>query len=198
MCNIHVRNKSFNEFLSSCYLEKSHKLYATLSNTKYTKLFELVHTNLWGSIPSPSNIGYIYYITLMSACSRYTWVYLLKQNSDALSAFKLFQNYVDAQFHVKIKSVQSDFGGELWPLTRLPNEKGIIHMLTCPHASHYNVTFERKYTKIVEMGFTLLEHASMVTTYWDLILTTTDYLMNMLSTSALTVSMSPFSALYHK
>jgi histone deacetylase 1/2 len=49
----------------------------------------------------------------------------------------------------------------------LLHELGIQHRLTCPHTSHQNGTVERKHRQIVEMGLTLLSHASLPLKFWD-------------------------------
>lgn len=47
LCKVSVNNKESFLFCHSCCLGKAHKLYAPLSNTKHTTLFDLVHTYLW-------------------------------------------------------------------------------------------------------------------------------------------------------
>ena len=71
--------------------------------------------------PSWSN-GYSYYISFVDAYSIYTWIYLLKQKSDALSEFKLFQKFVDTQFQVKIKSIMPSCDGDFMTFTNFLNE----------------------------------------------------------------------------
>lgn len=118
--------------------------------------------------------------------------------SDALNAFKLFQIYVSTQFNGKIKTIQSDFGGEFRPFIKLLNEQGIVHKLTCPHTSHRNGIVEKKHRQIVEMGITLLAHAYMPMIFWDHIFTTVVYLINRLPTSALDEFSSPFQVAFNK
>lgn len=57
--------------------------------------------------------------------------------------------------------VQSDWGGEYRKLFTFPTHKGIVHQLSCPHTREQNGTVERKHRHIVEMGLTLLAHASL-------------------------------------
>jgi histone deacetylase 1/2 len=46
LCNVPVSNKFVNESCYFCCIGKSHKLYAPLSQTMYTKPFEVIHTDL--------------------------------------------------------------------------------------------------------------------------------------------------------
>lgn len=70
---------------------------------------------------------------------------MLKQKRDALHAFKIFKSYGTTQFNAQIKVIQSYFGDEFRPFTKLLNELGIKHWLTSPHTSHHNGTIERKH-----------------------------------------------------
>jgi hypothetical protein len=64
-------------------------------------------------------------------------------------------------FNRKIIAVQSDWGGEYECLNSFFRTLGIIHLVSCPHAHQQNDAAERKHRHIVEMGLTLLAHATM-------------------------------------
>jgi histone deacetylase 1/2 len=68
---------------------KAHRLHSPMSHTVYTTPLELVYSDLWGPSPSPSKLGYHYYISFVDAYSKFTWIYLLKSKSDALVVFIL-------------------------------------------------------------------------------------------------------------
>lgn len=94
--------------------------------------------------------------------------------------------------------VQYDYGGEFRPFAKLLNDQGIIHTLTCPHTLHQNGSVERKHGKIIEMGLTILAHASIPIKVWDHSFTTAVFLINRLPTSALSNFDSPYMALHNK
>lgn len=167
-----------------------------IRNTMYTTLFKLVHTALWGPSHAPSSNGYSYYIVFIDEISSYTWIYLLKHKSGALSEFKLVQNYVSTQFNSKIKPIQSYFLGELRTFTKLLDEQGIVHSLTCPYTPHHNGVVERKHIKIVDMELTMLSHAFMPISIWYYSFTTVVYLINLLLTNFLYDYNSPFQVLF--
>jgi histone deacetylase 1/2 len=175
---------------------KSHRLHAPLSSTVYSSPFEVVHCDLWGRAPFVSYYGYNYYITFVDTYTKYTWIYFLKAKSDALQAFTQFLALINTQFKTTIKALHSDWGGEFRPFTELLNKLGIQHRLTCPHTSHQNGTVERKHRQIVEMGLTLLSHASMLLKYWDHSFTQAVYLINRLPSNALPKFNSPHHALF--
>ncbi|CAJ2673651.1 unnamed protein product [Trifolium pratense] len=169
-----------------------------MTDTVYTKPFELVHTDLWGPAHTVSHCGYSYYIAFVDACTKYTWLYFLKRKSDALSAFTQFNALVSTQFQTKIKSLQSDWGGEYRSISTLLTSLGINHRVTCPHTSHQNGTVERRHRSIVEIGLTLLSHANMPLNFWDHSFTTAVFLLNRLPTASLHHFTSPYHALYNK
>jgi len=94
LCKIPFHNKHVLDFCVACSVRKSHKLHAPLSNTTYTKPFEVVHCDLWGPSPFTSHYGYNYYISFVDTFTKYTWIYFLKNKSDAIQAFKLFYQLI--------------------------------------------------------------------------------------------------------
>jgi histone deacetylase 1/2 len=196
LCKVPCSNKNASLSCTFCCIGKSHRLHAPLSSTVYTKPFEVIHCDLWGPAPFVSYYGYSYYITFVDTFTKYTWIYFLKSKADALKAFKQFLALVQNQFNASIKALQSDWGGEFRPFTALLNDLGIVHRLTCPHTSHQNGTVERKHRQIVEMGLTLLSHASLPLKFWDHSFTQSVYLINKLPSSALSNFQSPHHALY--
>lgn len=78
------------------------------SDHKASRIFELVHCDLWGPYNTVSSCGARYFFTLVDDFSRATWVYLL---IDKLEVFKMFMSFlamVDRQFNQKVKIVRSD------------------------------------------------------------------------------------------
>jgi histone deacetylase 1/2 len=197
LCKIPVSNKFANESCSFCCIGKSHRLHAPMSQTVYTQPFEVIHTDLWGPAPFDSHDGYRYYITFVDTFTKYTWIYFLKQKSDALQAFKLFFALIQNQFNHTIKALQSDWGGEFRPFTSLLQELGIHHRLICPHTSHQNGTVERKHRQIVEMGLTMLSHAGLPLKFWDHSFTQAVFIINRVPSSSIPHFKSPHHALFH-
>ncbi|KAE8692320.1 hypothetical protein F3Y22_tig00110840pilonHSYRG00040 [Hibiscus syriacus] len=113
-----VVDKNLNEQCVACHMGKSHRLPFTDSDTVYTTPFQLIFTDLWGLSPVVSN-GYKYYVDFVDAYTRHTWLYLLKDKSQTVHAFQLFQQLVSTQSNSKIQAVQSDWGGEYRSLSRV-------------------------------------------------------------------------------
>lgn len=94
LCKVSYQNKTVSDFCNACCLGKAHRLHSPLSNTLYIAPFELIHSDLWGPAPYTSTCGYSYYITFVDAFTRYTWIYFLKQKSDAIVAFNQFYTLI--------------------------------------------------------------------------------------------------------
>lgn len=94
LCDIKVHNKIASKKCSSCCLGKSHRLHAPHALTVYESPFDLVYADLWGPAPFVSNFGFNYYISFVDACTKFTWLYLLKQKFDVITTFNIFHAYV--------------------------------------------------------------------------------------------------------
>jgi hypothetical protein len=145
---------------SACRRGKSHQLPFSLSDHPSHFPLELVFSDVWKPSPILSNNGARYYVIFVDHYSKFSWLYPTKCKSDVFTIFPKFQAYVEHLFDRKIKSIQTDGGGEFQKLCHLFTSHGIHHQLTCPHTREQNGSVERKHHHIVEMGFTLLAHAS--------------------------------------
>jgi histone deacetylase 1/2 len=175
---------------------KAHKLPSAPSHTQYNHPLELVFSDIWGPSPNVSTLGYKYYITFVDAYSRFTWIYLLKAKSDALTVFKQFKAMAELQLGCSLKALQTDWGGEFRPFTKFLTDLGVVHRLICPHTHHQNGVVERKHRHIVELGLTLLSHASLPLSYWDYAFLTAVYLINRLPSAPLNFKV-PYTVLYN-
>ena len=92
---------------------------------------------------------------------------MLKHKSDVFHKFTEFQNMVERRFNTKIVAIQSDWGGENQRLNSFFTKIDISHFVSCPHAHQQNGPAERKHRHIVEVGLSLLVHASMSLKFWD-------------------------------
>jgi len=121
----------------------------------------LVYVNVWGPAPIVSTEKFRYYLILVDAYSRYSWLYPLKLKSNILSTFIAFHKLAELQYNFKLKSLQTDNGGEFKALLPYFQLCGIQSRFTCPYTRQQNGVAERKHGHVVEMGLTLLSHAHM-------------------------------------
>ena len=72
----------------------------------------LIHSDVSRPIPTTSMNGSRYLLTFIDDCSRYCWVYFLKQKSKVFETFKIFKALDEKTFKNNIKSLRCDNGGE--------------------------------------------------------------------------------------
>lgn len=195
ICNLPLFNKNSHSVCSSCCLGKHHRLPFPHSTT-YSHPLELIHTDVWGPAPIESANGFRYFVHFIDAYSKFTWIYRIKKKSDVFTVFQQFKSMVELQHNTKIKMLQYDNGGEFRALTNFLNTCGIIHRFSCPHTPLQNGTAERKNRHIVELGLSMLAHASMPLSYWDEAFLSAVHIINRLPPPTLS-SHSPYELLFH-
>lgn len=159
-CNIQHSNKIDSSFCTACCLGKIRRPFPPTLNECPAPL-HLMHTNLWGPSPIPSSSGYKYYIHFVDDYTKFTWIYLLRNKSEAFPIFCQFKAQLELLLESQIKSTQSDKGDAFTDSLKTSG----IHHRACPGAQQQNGTAERKHRKIVEIGLALLTQASMPLKY---------------------------------
>jgi len=193
ICN----NKRLNFQCQSCPLGKSSRLSLGPTGHKTSAPLELIFSDVWGPAPLFSSDGYRYFVIFVDAYTKYVWYYPLVAKSDVYSVFHQFQTLVERQFSLKIKSVQTDWGGEYRKLSIFFQTVGIHHRLICPHTHEQNGTVERRHRHIVETGLTLLGQCKAPFRFWNYAFETSVYLINRMPTPVL-AHCSPFDCLFHR
>jgi len=77
----------------TCHLSKSTRLSFMLSSSKANKMFDLVHSDVWGPIIESFD-GYKYFVSFVDDFSHVTWIYLLKSKSEVVYVFQNFHMLV--------------------------------------------------------------------------------------------------------
>ena len=72
---------------------------------------DLIHSDVVGPMPTKSINGCRYFLTFIDDCSRYCWIYFMKQKSKVFETFKVFKAMVENSFNKNIKSIRSNGGG---------------------------------------------------------------------------------------
>ncbi|KAL5537784.1 hypothetical protein UlMin_045380 [Ulmus minor] len=195
-CKVSVKHNK-DHVCSSCQYAKNHRLPFHLSNSRAASPLDLIYTDIWGPAPLLSTAGARYFILFVDDNTRYTWIFPLQTKDQALKTFIQFKQLVENQFERRIKSLQSDNGGEYRSFSNFLSTHGILHRFTCPYTSAQNGRVERKHRHVVETGLAMLAHASMPLKYWFYAFQAAIYLINRMPTRVLQY-VSPYSILFHK
>lgn len=99
-----------------------------MPNLKTIGMGNLVHCDTWSPYHIPTH--YQYFLTLVDDCTKFTWVYLMKQKSDVSFIIPKFFSLIETQFSKVIKRFRSDKEPEL-QYTDFFNAKGILHQFSC-------------------------------------------------------------------
>jgi histone deacetylase 1/2 len=125
-----------------------------------------------------SSDGFRYFVIFVDAHMKFIWFYPLVAKSDAFAIIHQFQMLVESQFSLKIKSVQTDWGGEYRKLNTYFKTIGIHHRVIYPHTHEQNGMVERRHRHIVETRLTFLEQCQAPLKYWSYAFESSVYLIN--------------------
>ena len=88
------------------------KRYEVGKEHRASSILDLIHSYVAGPMPTNSINGCKYFLTFVDDCSRYSWIYFMKQKLEVFDIFKVFKVMVENIFSKKIKSIRSDKGAE--------------------------------------------------------------------------------------
>ena len=165
--------------------------------TTSTAPLQLLYADLWGPSHVVSSQGYTYYMSILDDFSRFTWIFPLSAESDALPVFVSFKIFIEKHLQRSIKIVQTDWGGEFRSFFSLLNNSGIHFRHPCPHIHHQNGRIERKHGHIVDIGLTLLAQAHLPLKFWWDAFHTAVFFINRLPTPTLH-NISPYQKRFHQ
>lgn len=148
---------------------------------------QLVHSDVCGPMPEESLNKSKYFVTFIDDCTRFCWVYFLKQKSEVDEVFLRFKQEVENEANCKIKTVRSDNGGEYTSkrFKAICENSGIKQQFTVPYTPQQNGVSERKNRSIVEMGRCMLQGKQLPKSFWAEAVNTAVFLLNRLPTKAL-------------
>ena len=158
-----------NQLCEGCLLGKhSRNAFPKESMTRAKGPLQLIHADLCGPI-IPSSFGKNkYFLLFIDDFSRKTWVYFLKEKSEAFVSFKKFKTHVEKESNYKIQALRTDRGGEFTSkeFNEFCDTNGIRRLLTVSHSPQQNGVVERKNRTILEMARSMLKSKEMPKELW--------------------------------
>ena len=107
-----------------------------------------------------------YYVTFIDDYSRYTKVYLIRNEDGAFPMFHQFKIEVENQLNRKIKKVRLDGGSEFILLNDFYEKGGIIHKLIPSYSLESNGVTKRNNRTLKEVMNALLISSSTLDNLW--------------------------------
>ena len=130
--------------------------------------------------------GFSYFITFTDDLSRYGYVYLMRNKSEAFEKFKEFQNEVENQLDRKIKALRSDRGGEYlsYEFDDHLKECGIVSQLTPPGTPQLNGVSERRNRTLLDMVRSMMSQVELHDSFWGFAILSAILVLNRSPTKA--------------
>jgi transposase InsO family protein len=152
----------------------------TSSDSKTRGIFDLIHLDVCGPMPSPSPSGYEYYVTFIDGHFGKTWIYFMTTKNEVLSRFQVFKALVENQMSKKMKTLRSDNGGEYTSkaFKDFYAGVGIKKELTISYNPQQNRVAERKNMAIVGATKAMLYYQDLPGFLWAEACNTTIYIQN--------------------
>jgi transposase InsO family protein len=133
--------------------------------------------------------GYDSFITFIDDYSRYGYIYLIKERSEALDKFKIFKTKVENQHNKKIKIVRSDRGEEYYgrhtpygqipgPFAKFLQKNGIVAQYSTPGEPQQNEVAERRNCTLMDMVRSMISYSTLPISLWMEALKTVIHILN--------------------
>lgn len=176
------------QLCEACLLGKhARKSFPKASLSRATKPLQLVHADVCGPIKPQSFGKSSYFLLFIDDYSRKTWVYFLKNKSEAFETFQKFKSLVEKESGYQIKALRTDRGGEFTSneFQTFCEVHGIRRPMTVPRTPQQNGVVERKNRTIRNMARTMLQSQCMPKEFWAEAVACAVYLSNRSPTRSL-------------
>ena len=97
-----VSSVFLNKACDVCLRAKQTRSCFPVSINKTLKVFDMIHTDLWGPYITESFTGARYFLTLVDDYSRGVWIFLLKDKTEAPKHLKKFLSMLQTQHHTNV------------------------------------------------------------------------------------------------
>ena len=162
---MHISDKS--EFdCETCVLGKMTQYMNRTPDRKAEKRLELIHCDIAGPVTPVAREGFRYAMNFIDDYSGATFVYFLKNKSDAVKALETF--LADSSPYGEVKILRRDNALEFTSadFNNVLVKNKIKSELSCPYSPHQNGTAERSWRTLFEMARCLLLEAGLPKNLW--------------------------------
>ena len=173
--------------METCLQGKFCSLPFSKESKQYSRLLEIIHSDVCGPMSMNSHGGSRYMVTFIDDYSGWCEVYFLKRKDEILNAFQTFKKFAERQTGQKIKYLKSDNGREYCnrSFNSFLRNEGIRRRLSVPYTPKQNGIAEWKNRTLIEMARCMLIQAYLSHGFWAEAVSTANYIRNRCSTKRL-------------
>ena len=178
-----------------CITGKGHRTpFPKQSNTKTSKLLELIHSDVKGPIETKSHGGSRYFITFIDDFSKWTTVYTMKEKSQSFQCFVKFHKFAETHSGEKVKILRTDNGGEYTSneFQSYLEQNGRVHQPTVAYSPQQNEVAERMNRTLMDLVRSMLHAKNIEKPFWAEALQTATYIRNRVTSRSLANDTTPF------
>ncbi|KAK0593418.1 hypothetical protein LWI29_036352 [Acer saccharum] len=163
-----------------CQLSKHVRGNYPIQGYKTSHPFAIIHSDIWGPSRVNNISGAWWFISFIDDHTRITWIYLMKEKSEAGAIFKNFNSMIQTQFQTKIKVFRTDNAKDYF--NSLPGkylmDQGIVHQSSCVDTTQQNGVTERKNKHLLEVARSIMFTTNVPKHFWGEAVLTATYLIN--------------------
>ncbi len=158
--------KRENAKCEACIYGKQNRESFPTSSWRANRRLQLVHSDVCGPLQTSFG-GCKYFLLFIDDFSRMTWVYFLKNKSEAFEKFKIFRQLVENEVKEKIGTLRTYNGGEFTSneFKTYCSENGIRRHLTNVYTPQQNGVVERMNRTLLGMARSMLTFKRLSPTY---------------------------------
>jgi len=179
-----------------CEIAKHKRVPFLVSNNMSIFPFYLIHIDVWGPSTVPNISGARWFLTFIDDYTCVTWVFLLKQKSEASHVVQRFFSMIKNQFGINIKRIRSNNSKDYFNhgLISFFQREGVIHESSCVKTPQQNGIAERENGHLLDQTQAVLFQRKVPKRFWGEVVLNACYLINRLPYSIL-ASKSPMEIL---
>ncbi|KAL0315483.1 UNVERIFIED_CONTAM: Retrovirus-related Pol polyprotein from transposon RE2 [Sesamum radiatum] len=131
-------------------------------------LLDLIHTDICGSLNTPTRGGYSYFLTFTDDHSRYGYAYLMRYKPEAFGRFKEYRFEVENQTGHKINALWSNPSGEYLSgeFINYSKENGILSQWTPPGMPQLIDVAEKRNQTLLDMVRSMISFIELPPSFW--------------------------------
>ena len=174
-------------FCEACQLAKHKRISFPFRGIRSEIPLYRIHSDIWGPSPSKWLRWSCWFIVFIDDCTRLTWVYTMKNKSEASVIISSFIKLIQNQFGTTLKRFRSDNARDYFnsQVTTFFESIGIVHESSCPYTPEQNGVAERKIGHLMEVTRSLMFNAHIPNFWWSETVLTAIHLINRLPSEAL-------------